>query len=249
MVKTYVFVILLLLSIVSPQMAYAEGWTDSGTNVHLTTSGDNVGIGTSTPTQKLDVSGNIQAQRFIGVKDESNPYFELNKTGGTARVWYFQVGATTTNADDLSVNLQGNPAQFLIKTNGNIGIGTTAPGQKLDISGGNGRVQSGYNWLTDSDIRYKTNVTTLTDVGKKIRNLRGVRYDLKKDQDIVPENGKQIGFIAQELEKEYPELVYTDENGLKSVAYDKMTAVLLQAIKEQQNQINDLKEEINKLKN
>ncbi len=249
MIKIYVFLTLLFLSIILPQMTYAEGWTDGGSNVYLTISGDNVGIGTSAPAQKLDVSGNIQAQRFIGVKDVSNPYFELNKTGGTARVWYFQVGATTTNADDLSVNLQGNPAQFLIKTNGNIGIGTTDPGQKLDVFGGNGRVQSGYNWLTDSDIRYKTNVTTLTNVSKKISNLRGVRYDLQKDKAIISENGKQIGFIAQELEQEYPELVYTDEKGFKSVAYDKMTAVLLQAIKEQQNQINALTEEINKLKN
>ena len=55
--------------------------------------------------------------------------------------------------------------------------------------------------------------------------------------------GRNIGFIAQELEKEYPELVVTGEEGIKSVAYDKMTAVLVEAVKEQQKQIDELRKQ------
>ncbi|MBT8420744.1 MAG: tail fiber domain-containing protein [Gammaproteobacteria bacterium] len=51
---------------------------------------------------------------------------------------------------------------------------------------------------------------------------------------------RQIGVIAQELEKEFPELVSTDNEGYKSVAYSKLTAVLIEAIKAQQSRISEL---------
>ncbi|MDD3875744.1 MAG: tail fiber domain-containing protein [Bacteroidales bacterium] len=128
--------------------------------------------------------------------------------------------------------------------NGNLGINNIDPGQKLDITGGNGRVQTGYSWLTNSDARYKTNITSIENALGKIANLRGVRYDLIQDSSIVQGHGKHIGFIAQELEIEFPEFVVTEENGYKSVAYDKMTAVLLQAVNEQQDIIKTLQEDI-----
>jgi hypothetical protein len=65
----------------------------------------------------------------------------------------------------------------------------------------------------------------LENVLDKIAGINGVRYDLKEDEEIIPEHGKHIGFIAQELETEFPEFVITGEDGYKSVAYDKMTAV------------------------
>lgn len=123
-----------------------------------------------------------------------------------------------------------------INTLGYVGIGTSTPGQKLDIVGGNGRVQSGYSWLTNSDVRYKTNIETIDNSLNKIANLRGVYYKVINDTT----NKTQIGVIAQELEAEFPELVVNDENGYKSVAYDKITAVLIEAIKEQQIQIEKL---------
>ncbi len=153
----------------------------------------------------------------------------------------FFVGGTTTKTDAGTLGLT-------ITSTADVGIGTSSPGQKLDIVGGNGRVQSGYNWLTNSDAKFKKNITTLNNALDSILNLRGVRYDLVNDTNTVPGKGKQIGFIAQELETQYPELVFTEKNGTKSVAYDKMTAILLQAIKEQQQQINQLKEDVQYLR-
>ena len=148
----------------------------------------------------------------------------------------------------------GSTEKFRVEPNGNIGINNWAPGQKLDISGGNGRVQSGYSWLTNSDVRYKKNITELEGSLEKVLKIRGVRYDLTEDKTVTPGNGKYIGFIAQELEAEYPEFVVTDPDGYKSVGYDKITAVLTEAIKEQQNiivnqqkQIDELKEVVEKL--
>ena len=61
-------------------------------------------------------------------------------------------------------------------------------------------------------------------------------------------SGRQIGIIAQELEQEFPELVNTDKDGYKAIAYDKLTAVLLEAIKSQQREIEGLKQTIAEIK-
>lgn len=57
-----------------------------------------------------------------------------------------------------------------------------------------------------------------------------------------------MGLIAQDVEKQFPELVATDENGMKSVAYSNMVAPLIEAVKEQQKQIEALEEEVRILK-
>ena len=59
---------------------------------------------------------------------------------------------------------------------------------------------------------------------------------------------KQIGVIAQEVEKEFPELVETNGDGYKSVDYTKLTPILIEAVKTQQSQIKELKDEISELK-
>jgi hypothetical protein len=135
-----------------------------------------------------------------------------------------------------------------VTSNGNVGIGTTNPGVKLDIAGGYGRVEAGYSWLTNSDERLKKNIKELSGSLVKVLNLRGVSFDLMSDTYVVVESKKHIGFIAQELEVEFPELVVTDDNGTKAIAYDKITAILVEAIKDQQKLIEDLKKDIDLLK-
>jgi hypothetical protein len=131
---------------------------------------------------------------------------------------------------------------------GNLGIGTATPGQKLDIAAGNGRVQTGYSWLTNSDIRYKKNIYTLEGCLEKVMAMRGVSFNLISDSLNVGIGRKNIGFIAQELEDVIPEVVVTGSDGYKSVAYDKITAVLTEAIKEQQQEIESTKQENRQLK-
>jgi len=89
-----------------------------------------------------------------------------------------------------------------------------------------------------SDIRFKKNISSIEGVLSKIKQLRGVTYNWK---DNTKDTAQQIGFIAQEVEKVFPQLVKTDEKGMKSVAYSNMVPVLLEAIKEQQKQIDELK--------
>ena len=100
-----------------------------------------------------------------------------------------------------------------------------------------------------SDARYKTNITTLTDALEIILQLRGVKHDWV--QNTV--NGKQfpqettLGLIAQELEQHLPELVRTDVQGYKTVDYAKLSAVLIEAVKAQQKQLNAQEERLRRI--
>ena len=86
---------------------------------------------------------------------------------------------------------------------------------------------------TSSDEALKTNIETLNNSLNKVLQLRGVRYDR------IDNNETQIGLIAQEIEKIIPEVVY-EVNGVKSVSYGNIVALLIEAIKEQQIQINTI---------
>ena len=98
-----------------------------------------------------------------------------------------------------------------------------------------------------SDIRYKKDITPITNALSNVMQLRGVNYFLKTKE--FPEkqftNTRQIGIIAQEIEKIYPEVVLTDKDGYKSVDYSRLTPILLEAIKEQQKIIDNRQFAIN----
>lgn len=105
-----------------------------------------------------------------------------------------------------------------------------------------------------SDIRYKENITHLTHALPKTLLLNGVYFNWKHDSLPNAPVGQQIGFIAQDVENVIPEIVKTDVNGFKAIEYDKMTAILVEAIKEQQSliekqhkKIEELKESVEKL--
>lgn len=204
--------------------------TDDVERMRISSTG-NIGIGTDAPAELIHLRNN---SGDAGIRIQSSNVSDIGFYSSSG-----YVAAIGINVSQGHLYLY-NGGNVSVK-NGRLGIGNIDPGQKLDITGGNGRVESGYSWLTNSDIRYKQNITTLDNSLEKILNIRGVRYDLKNDKQIKKGNGKHIGFIAQELEKEFPEFVVTEENGYKSVSYDKMTAVLVEAMKEQQTQIDELK--------
>lgn len=104
--------------------------------------------------------------------------------------------------------------------------------------------------LLASDIRLKKNIQPLGSVLDQVMQLRAVRFEWRTEEhpDMELPSGRQIGMIAQELEKVFPEFVREGNDGYKFVDFGRFNAVLLEAIKEQQGQINDLKSEINVLK-
>jgi hypothetical protein len=110
-----------------------------------------------------------------------------------------------------------------------VGIGTTTPSNLLTLGRGYGpSIADG--WSTYSSRRWKTNIQTLHGALEKVQRLRGVSYDLKA-------NGQhEVGVIAEEVGTVVPELVTYEANGkdARGVDYSRLTALLIEATKEQQ---------------
>ena len=129
-----------------------------------------------------------------------------------------------------------------------VSVGTTAdPGTYTLFVAGN--AWSTAAWL-GSDIRWKKNISSLVNTLDGINQLNAVNYEWRRDEfpALGFDKGVQIGLIAQDVEKIFPELVKTDNNGYKAVSYEKLSVVLLEGMKEQQHQIESVKKENEQLK-
>jgi hypothetical protein len=195
----------------------------------------NVGIGTTSPEAKLHVSAS------------SGVAFKVN-ANNTAKEWYID----TTNPDHLkkegNLNISADPTaahastkiNFLIdgsnkmriQDNGNVGISTTSPSYTLDVTG---TIRATGDVIAYSDARVKENVETIPNALDKVKSMRGVVYNK------IDEEKRSVGVIAQELLEVVPEAVHQDEKGMYSVAYGNLVGVLVEAMKEQQQQIDELK--------
>jgi len=103
---------------------------------------------------------------------------------------------------------------------------------------------------SSSDIRFKENITPIENAIDKINQIGGYTYDWKEENKIEHGyDGNDVGVIAQEIEAVLPQLVQTRESGYKAVKYDKLVALLIEGIKEQQFQIDELRNKIEKLEN
>ena len=104
--------------------------------------------------------------------------------------------------------------------------------------------------------RFKKNIVPISNALSKISQIDGVYFEwndnmLKvknnEEPEIKRDTSKQIGFIAQDIEEIFPEMVSTDGSGYKSVDYSKMSAVLLEAVKEQQSHMENQQKQIDYL--
>lgn len=144
--------------------------------------------------------------------------------------------------EDLdTAGTKGN-TKMTIVSNGNVGIGTTSPSEKLHVQGSIKASASitANSFYYESDERLKTNISTIKNPIEKIMQLEGIEFNWK-------ENGmKSLGFIAQEVEKVFPEVV--SQNGeYKSVAYANLVAPLLETVKAQQIIIDNLTKRVEEL--
>ncbi len=113
---------------------------------------------------------------------------------------------------------------LFVKNSGYVGIGTSTPSEMLEVSGS----VKATAYLYTSDRRLKKDIITLPDALASVLKLRGVNFVWKNN------NEKTVGFIAQEVEAVYPELVKTDKvSGFKAVQYGNIVAILVEAIKQE----------------
>jgi hypothetical protein len=98
-----------------------------------------------------------------------------------------------------------------------------------------------------SDQRVKENVTALANSLQTVQQINAVSFDWKPVEGISERTGHDIGFIAQELELIMPTAVHTRSDGYKTVKYEKVVPVLVQAIKDQQSLIEQLTAKVDAL--
>jgi Chaperone of endosialidase len=167
---------------------------------------------------------------------------------GTYWSFYTTPNGTTTNAERMRIN-----------HNGNIGIACTAPQYRLhvvgDIAAQGGTLRAASATVSTtltacSDVRFKQNITPLSNALDNVMKMQGVTYDwrVKEFPNRYFNHKKQIGIIAQEVEKIYPELVETDEEGYRSVDSSKLTPILVEAVKDLKKENDGLKKENEDLK-
>jgi hypothetical protein len=144
-------------------------------------------------------------------------------------------------------NLLGSTGYLAMGSNGGttdsrvyINGGTHNGVNVIKLDGSNGHISAYAYWYL-SDARFKTNVTSLNDTTAlaKILQLRPVTFNWINS--TAGNNGTQIGLIAQDVEKIFPEVVNTaNETGLKSIEYGNLIAPVISAMQEQQKQISEL---------
>ena len=193
----------------------------------------NIGIGTTNPGSTLSVGGtitelysgqywNVVSQADIGSDPDQIP---LNQ----------YLGELAFLDDHHPNGLRrdgGGSDDVVVDSSGNVGINSTSPTEKLDVIG----TVKATDFNTTSDQNLKTNIQTIEDPLAKIVQIRGVNFEWKEN------NKPSAGVIAQEVEKVLPQLV--TDNGTKTVNYNGLIGLLVEAVKAQQEEINELKRRI-----
>jgi len=123
-----------------------------------------------------------------------------------------------------------------ITVSSSLGVGTAAPATVGLIRATNDIVA-----FYSSDERLKTNKQIISNPLEKLNQINGYEFDWIPKPGIHENEGHDIGVIAQEIEKILPDIVTTRDNGYKAVKYEKIVALLIEAIKDLQTQVNELK--------
>jgi hypothetical protein len=189
--------------------------------------GNLIGIANTSTTLQVS-SDTTNNNRFLTFVDSSSSGFRSIRTSSEIT---FNPSGKLFTVNNIRANGTAESTSIstgALVTNGGLGVA------KNIFSGGN-IVASG-TVTANSDIKLKENVITIESALEKVLSLRGVEYDRKDSGE------HQIGVIAQEVEKIIPEVVYGDE--IKSVAYGNLVGLLIEAIKEQQKEIEELKKKL-----
>ena len=186
------------------------------------TANTNVGVAITTPVYRFHVgsSGDIPINGYFRVEGPG-------QSGGSATL------ASFGGLGDFSIDAPFLPgARLILKEGGNLGLADTTPTNIFTIGRNKGHALAD-GWDTYSSRRWKRNIQTLPDALSKVERLRGVSYDLN-------DSGKhEIGVIAEEVGAVVPEVVTFEDNGkdARGVDYSRLTALLIEATKAQQQQI------------
>jgi len=232
-------------------------FSSTGPNQFLVSASGGIGLNTNEPLASAHVQGTdigasiVQAAAATGLFVEDTDAVltlaseEQGVVGSVLSMPHFASGAyqdqwaiyrgTALAGNNLRIsfgpsgNWASNPAFLNLAPDGNLGVGINTPSQRLHV---NGAVLADNYFLT-SDARLKDDVRTLDGSLEKLRALRGVSFVWNRERMPEAEEERQLGFLAQEVREILPELVREDESGRLSVGYAQVVPLLVEAIREQ----------------
>ncbi len=190
----------------------------------------NTGIGSMLPQAKLHIEGN-QLIKLNSSGGTPQLILEATQSGDGSRIQF-----RNSNTGNRVWNLYGQP-HLSNDADARFHINYSRVGNVMEMRG-NGNVWFRGTVTQNSDVNLKKNITVVDNALTKIQQLSGYNYywkDSTRDQQL------QAGLLAQEIETWMPELVTTDEAGIKSVNYSGLIPYLVEAIKEQQKIIEQLR--------
>lgn len=250
-------------------------WATNGSSIVYTT--DKVGIGTSSPGSILEArststtemrlyaySASTIARLWsmnstfsygfgIGTDNRGHIYQNVNNPSVVMTFYNEKVGIGTTSPS------------YLLHVNGSLGSSSLTTGSitasSLNASGNaycnylyvNWNVNAwnmyAYNYYTRSDAKLKKNISSIDNSLDLITSLKGREYFLKNAKSPESTDKKNYGFIAQEIQEILPEIVSEDDEGYLAVNYTSIIPILVEAIKEQQDEIESYQQKIERLEN
>jgi len=211
-----------------------------------------VGVGTASPSTRMDIRSvdtataamasvaNSDGSRFLTI------YSGRSDNNGAVILWDSNQALRFGNGDIAGAVSFTEWARF---TNaGRLGIGTTAPDSPLTVNG-NASKPGGGSWNSFSDIRLK-NIRGKFNTGlNAVMQLQPLRYEYRPNNAMgLKSEGEHIGFSAQDVQKVIPQAVTQNESGYLLVNNDPIIWTMLNAIKEQQKEIVELKRQIRQLR-
>ncbi len=216
----------------------------TGSSNTLVGSGANVGAAGLSFATAIGAGATASASNTITL-GRSNGFDRIRMPGGMG-------DGLSLNGNTLFLRGSTDNLSSIVSTAAEVGFNSpdrffwNANGSARMVLESNGNLFIGGVLFQNSDARYKTNIQTYAGGLDAVMRLRGVTYNWKPE--LQKDARLQIGFIAQEVETVLPELVNTDANGYKSVSYANAVPVLVEAVKEQQTQIQAQQAELKSVK-
>ena len=194
----------------------------------------------------------------VGVDDTGHNVKFFGATAGSFLLWdqaadalEFTDSTPIRIGEDASGDMtlyHNGTDSFITNKTGELKVATETSGIVVRIGHTTSEVYTGDNFTVNGNLtevsqrEMKTNIEPIENILPAVLQMQGVSFDWKKDKN----EKNHYGFIAEDVEKILPNLVSHDEEGkAQGIQYSKMTAVLLEAIKEQQIQIDELKSKLN----
>jgi len=242
--------------------------TNTAPRIYITASGS-IGINKFSPNSALDVNGNATISGSLEVSgtfttrgyptiisglNNADTIINIGNSGSnsdrTAYIYtQYNSGTMTINNQKNGLVLAANNTNVMYITSSYVGIGVSAPTHILHINGQGRSTNSA--WATTSDIRLKENITDYTLGLNELIKIHTICYNYIPSVEGMSESERlrpRVGISAQEIEKILPNTVTkVKENGLEDQRLfnnDELIFLLVNSVKEQQSQIEELKSQV-----